>query len=135
MNMGQITSLQRASNKPTTKLSTLESFYPQASKNNYHETLDPKEKVEMFMTKQRMTFLLQIFYQWRSIAKLNKNSNNTETTNTQNSFLLQLGQQPISSNRSKQPSLQWFQSDNPSSVHKKNKLSETNFFTFHRTAK
>jgi hypothetical protein len=52
------------------KLSTLDSIYPRARN---LETLEPKEKVEMMMCKQRMTFLLQIFYQWRSITKLGLN--------------------------------------------------------------
>ena len=52
------------------KLSTLDSFYPRSVA---HQTLEPKERVEMFICKKRMTFLLQIFYQWRSIAKMGLN--------------------------------------------------------------
>lgn len=88
----------------------------------------------MFMTKKRMTFLLQIFYQWRSLAKLQLikqgGTRNNSTSNTQNS-ILQV-QQPQTSNKA---SLQWFNSDHPGSSHQRNKLSDSNFFTFHRTAK
>jgi hypothetical protein len=52
-------------------MSTLESHYPKPINNL--ETLDPKEKVDMFICKRKMTFMLQIFYQWRSIAKLGLN--------------------------------------------------------------
>ena len=33
-------------------------------------TLDPKERVEMFLARQQLTFMLKIFYQWRSLCRL-----------------------------------------------------------------
>jgi len=45
---------------------------------NNTQTLEPYERVEMFATKKRMTFLLRIFYQWRGIAKLGLNQEKSD---------------------------------------------------------
>ena len=51
------------------KLGTLDSIL----KNRNLQTLEPLERIDMFMSKRRLTFLLQILYQWRSVAKMRLN--------------------------------------------------------------
>lgn len=109
----------------------MESHYP---KPKNLETLDPKEKVDMFICKRRMTFLLQIFYQWRSIAKLGLNK--TESSIHRHSGHINFTQAPNDYSLQLHPVQ--FEMPVPQSVlnpsHRKN-FSESNFFTFNRNSK
>lgn len=123
-------------------MSTLESFYPRPNKNRNHETLDPKEKVEMFMCKKRMTFLLQIFYQWRSISKLGLNNYTDRSGNSGSVSHRQVypnGSQPLYSGRSNNPDIQpqHYMPLPNTYINKghRNNFSESNFFTFNKTVK
>lgn len=37
-------------------------------------TLEPMERLEMFVSKRRLKMMLSIFYQWKSIARMRLNS-------------------------------------------------------------
>ena len=38
------------------------------------QTLEPMERLEMFVSKRRLKLMLSIFYQWKSIARMRLNS-------------------------------------------------------------
>ena len=67
------------------KLSTIEELVARQGADQYgggaYHTLEPIERLDMFVCKRRLKLMLGIFYQWKSITKMRINSAYDEFSN------------------------------------------------------